>query len=132
MAVTEQIEGVSFSLLAADPTPAATLEEGVSYDYLGVDAKTVNEVPEDTAYNLAPVDSLTTKNLLESTRYVITSISQASQQYVVNKTWDTVAGAWVRWETESIDLGGDEYPGPGIFGVHTSDYRVETVKYTRS
>jgi len=54
-----------------------------------------------------------------------------STQYVVNKVWDTVAGEWVPWDTKEIDDTGKEYPGPGVFGVDTEGYRVETIKFTR-
>ena len=43
----------------------------------------------------------------------------------VNKAWDTVAGNWVVWETLGKDTSGVEYPGPGTFGVTTSDYRLQ-------
>lgn len=52
-------------------------------------------------------------------------------QSVVNRVWDTVAGDFVRWATDNIDSQGILYPGPGTFGVHTSDYVVETINYTR-
>lgn len=54
-----------------------------------------------------------------------------SEQTVVNRVWDTVAGDFVRWVTAGADSGGASYPGPGTFGVDTSDYVVETVKYAR-
>jgi len=53
-----------------------------------------------------------------------------SEQTVVNRVWDTVAGNFVRWMTNAIDSAGTFYPGPGTFGVHTSDYVVETINYT--
>lgn len=132
MAVTELIESTSFPVILSDATPTYVQEEDVSYDVFGLDSRSTTEVPEDTTYNLKPVDSRTTKIQSEYARYVITSISQASQQTIVNKAWDTVAGGWVHWQTETIDLGGAEYPGPGVFGIDTSDYRAETVSYTRS
>ncbi len=48
----------------------------------------------------------------------------------VNKVWDTVAGAWVRWITEFEDVGGLLYPGPGAFGADTSQYRVEAITFS--
>jgi len=48
-----------------------------------------------------------------------------------NVVWDTVASAYVTWLTYSIDSGGQRYPGPGVFGVNTSDYSVQTISYTR-
>jgi hypothetical protein len=44
---------------------------------------------------------------------------------VTNRVWDTVAGGEVRWETASPDSSGASYPGPGTFGVDTSDYTVD-------
>jgi hypothetical protein len=49
-----------------------------------------------------------------------------TEKTYLNKTWDTVASAWVMWETKYPDPKGASYPGPGTFGVDTSDYRFET------
>lgn len=44
---------------------------------------------------------------------------------VVNRVWDTTAGpAFVSWRSVTPDPDGDLYPGPGTFGVDTSDYAV--------
>ena len=44
----------------------------------------------------------------------------------INRVWDTAAGpAFVRWTTGTPDPSGSSYPGPGTFGVDTSDYTVE-------
>jgi hypothetical protein len=43
----------------------------------------------------------------------------------VNRVWDTVAGSFVRWATTSPNPTGTSYPGPGAFGVDTSDYCIE-------
>jgi len=53
-------------------------------------------------------------------------------QTVTNRVWDTIAGDFVRWVTEEIDSAGSSYPGPGTFGVDTSDYVVETIQFTRA
>ncbi len=46
----------------------------------------------------------------------------------VNRVYDTSAAGFVRWSsTTSPDSAGASYPGPGTFGVDTSDYCVETV-----
>jgi len=55
-----------------------------------------------------------------------------SEQTVVNRVWDTVAAGFVRWVTSQIDSAGSSYPGPGTFGVDTSDYVVETIQFTRA
>lgn len=45
----------------------------------------------------------------------------------VNRVWDVQAGpGFVRWETiDAADPAGTSYPGPGTFGVDTSDYCIE-------
>lgn len=44
---------------------------------------------------------------------------------VRNRVWDANAGpAFVSWETTFPDTQGVDYPGPGTFGVDTSDYTV--------
>ena len=48
--------------------------------------------------------------------------------YYRNRVWDTESGAsgnFVRWSTTTVDSAGASYPGPGAFGVDTSDYVVE-------
>jgi hypothetical protein len=42
-----------------------------------------------------------------------------------NRVYDSVAGKFVRWVTTAPDSIGASYPGPGVFGVTTSDYVVE-------
>jgi hypothetical protein len=42
-----------------------------------------------------------------------------------NRAYDSVAGGFVRWVTTTPDDIGASYPGPGVFGVTTSDYVVE-------
>lgn len=49
----------------------------------------------------------------------------------LNKVWDVIAGSWIAWETEYPDQDGGHYPGPGVFGVDTSDPRQETVVFGR-
>ena len=47
----------------------------------------------------------------------------------VNRVFDTVAADFVRWNTfDAPDPGGQQYPGPGTFGVQTSDYCVESFR----
>lgn len=47
----------------------------------------------------------------------------------MNKVWDTVAGGWVFWATDFEDVDGTLYRGPGVFGVNTSHYRVESIEF---
>lgn len=49
-----------------------------------------------------------------------------------NIVWDSVAGAYVTWRTYFIDNGGQYYPGPGVFGVSTSDFAVQIIHYDRN
>lgn len=50
----------------------------------------------------------------------------------VNRVWDTVAGGQVAWATSyGPDTTGQDYPGPGTFGVQTSDYCVERLSIVR-
>ena len=53
--------------------------------------------------------------------------SGATQITYTNRVWDTQAGpGFVRWDTvDASDPAGVSYPGPGTFGVHTSDFCVE-------
>lgn len=47
--------------------------------------------------------------------------------YATNRVWDSVAGAEVRWVTFRPDPTGAFYPGPGTFGVTTSQYTLEAI-----
>lgn len=67
----------------------------------------------------------------EVTEYMVYSTIGLSAQTVVNRVWDTVAADFVRWATSEIDRAGASYPGPGTFGVDTSDFVVETIQYAR-
>jgi hypothetical protein len=49
----------------------------------------------------------------------------SAQVLVVNKVWDSVAGDWVPWATIEKDIDGREYPGPGVFGGDTSNFRLQ-------
>lgn len=52
----------------------------------------------------------------------------ADVTYYVNRVFDTVAVGFVRWTTATTpDPTGTFYPGPGTFGVNTSDYCIERV-----
>ena len=41
---------------------------------------------------------------------------------VINRVFDSVANKFVFWISISADTTGARYPGPGVFGVTTSDY----------
>lgn len=49
--------------------------------------------------------------------------------FYLNRVWDTVAGGFVSWRSLAPDTTGERYPGPGVFGVSTSDYVVERTTY---
>lgn len=50
--------------------------------------------------------------------------------YYVNRVYDSVAGKFVPWTTATApDPTGASYPGPGVFGVTTTDYVVEHSYY---
>ena len=44
----------------------------------------------------------------------------------INRVYDSVAVKFVRWITATPDTIGAGYPGPGVFGVTTSDYVIES------
>ena len=51
--------------------------------------------------------------------------------YYRNRVYDTVAVNFVRWETLTApDPTGVVYPGPGVFGVNTSDYCIDLIRQT--
>jgi hypothetical protein len=88
------------------------------------------EIGEVASY-VTLTDSVAAAPISENYGYETTSVSQFPQQLVQQKVWDTVAGDWVVWETEAIDYDGMSYPGPGTWGVHTSDFRLQNIKFTR-
>lgn len=95
-----------------------------------IDSRDGTLLGEVAAYPSA-TDSRDSVVLAESSTYASTSLTQVPQQTTVQKVWDTVAGDWVLWATEGIDFNGGSYPGPGVWGAQTSDFRVLTLKYTR-
>lgn len=45
---------------------------------------------------------------------------------VINRVWDTMNGpGFQRWTTDEAQPFGEQYPGPGTYGVDTSDHCVE-------
>lgn len=63
--------------------------------------------------------------------YEIFLESGSAERSYVNRVWDSVANDFVRWTSSQADSSGSFYPGPGTFGVDTSDFVVETVQYGR-
>lgn len=52
------------------------------------------------------------------------TVSRTGANAATNRVYDTVAGRYVTWETAYPDPGGAQYPGPGVYGVNTSQYAV--------
>jgi hypothetical protein len=44
-----------------------------------------------------------------------------------NRVLDSQSSSYIRWITSEPDTAGTSYPGPGVFGVDTSDYCIEKV-----
>lgn len=44
---------------------------------------------------------------------------------ITNRVWYIVGGYEVRWQTAAPDTIGAFYPGPGVFGVNTTDYVID-------
>lgn len=91
------------------------------------------ELVEDILELTADPITVDVLDIADSVPYnvVVSSSVDMPLQTVINRVWDTVAGDFVRWATAEIDSGGSLYPGPGVFGVNTSDYVVETIQFTR-
>ena len=131
MAVVTQGEGTSYPSLGFNTDQVNQLDEAATFTQIPANANQVLQQPEVVGFTSIPFDSNDVVQVNESRRYIITSLTQSVSQTTVNKVWDTVAGAWVRWESEEIDHGGAYYPGPGDFETQTSDFRIETIKFTR-
>lgn len=108
---------------------AVIIGETVSYP-LAADSKDSVVLAEGVIYPLG-ADSKGSVAIAEASEFAVTSLTQLPAQTTVQKVWDTVAADWVLWETEGIDFNGGSYPGPGVWGAQTSDFRVQNVKYTR-
>lgn len=53
----------------------------------------------------------------------------ASVSYI-NRVLDSVAGNYVSWITTDPDTTGASYPGPGVWGVNTSNHVVMSLVYS--
>lgn len=94
----------------------------------------VNVVPEVWAKPLWEMDNGASSVELPEEYFIdkvypYPSFSGAVYSSYVNKVWDTVAGGWVFWSTTFEDVSGVMYPGPGAFGVNTSQYRIEAITF---
>lgn len=87
---------------------------------------------EETFFVDPFVDTLASDtSIAEEVILITTSVLEFPQQFVQQKVWDTVAGGWVLWATDSMDVDGANYPGPGTWGAETSSYRVLNITFTR-
>lgn len=108
---------------------AVELSEASVFDS-GTDTRTSVVRPETVSYDPG-TDVRTSAVFPEDHEFIAFSTSLFPQQEVLQKVWDTVAGGWVLWGTESIDYDGAEYPGPGAWGAQTSNFRIQNIKFTR-
>lgn len=53
-------------------------------------------------------------------------LTDLSTARYINRVYDSIAGKFVIWQSSSPDTTGSFYPGPGTFGVNTTDYVVIT------
>jgi hypothetical protein len=65
-------------------------------------------------------------NLVEPTTDSSLNLSELVSSRYVNRVYDTVAVKFIRWITNNPDTIGAAYPGPGVFGVTTMDYIIES------
>jgi len=65
-------------------------------------------------------------NLVEPTTDSSLNLSEIVSSRYVNRVYDTVAVKFIRWITNNPDTIGAAYPGPGVFGVTTMDYIIES------
>ena len=49
----------------------------------------------------------------------------------VNKVWDPIDGAYVRWRTYAPDLQGSEYPGTSVWAAVAASFCVEHITFQR-
>lgn len=131
MAVVIQGEGASYNTEAVDANQVNEQPEIALYQLEPVDDAQVNEQPEVTSFMQMFPDAHLSNVRGEGVRYIATSLTQAAQQTIVNRVWDELLPGFVWWETEEIDYVGAHYPGPGDFETQTTDYKLETVKFTR-
>ncbi len=78
--------------------------------------------PRDRRYDI--LASMSTPFISES--IVINSTTTTTITYT-NRVYDSVASKLIRWVTNTPDVTGASYPGPGVFGVNTSNYVIENI-----
>ena len=98
---------------------AVELAEASFFD-IGPDARETNELPEFVSFAIGP-DTRGTVILPEAVEYITASVSLLPQQSTIQKVW----------ATDAIDYDGTEYPGPGVWGAQTSNFRIQNIKFTR-
>lgn len=131
MAVVVQSEGVAYGTAPLDAHQVNQQLEIVNLLSGMLDTHQANQQLEQVAFEPRLPDAHGSNVRPEGVRYIITSLTQGVNQSTVNRVWDQVLGGHVWWATEEIDVSGAHYPGPGDFETQTTDFRVETVKFTR-
>ena len=109
-----------------------TSSEKASFLAAPAEANALVPVGEATSF-ITPL-TLTT-GFVSSTEIIRYRSVAVIHRLVTNIVWDTTenagSGGWVSWQTESVDPGGLSYPsGHGVYGVDTSDYRIQGISYT--
>jgi hypothetical protein len=115
-------------------TSAAAFEDlGIKQNTASYSAEQTNAVTPDFAPRDKSRDTLaefrTTAlnyNLVEPTTDSSLNLSEIVSSRYVNRVYDTVAVKFIRWITNTPDTIGAAYPGPGVFGVTTMDYIIES------
>lgn len=65
----------------------------------------------------------------ERGRHLPNYIEPKAYKLYHNRVYDTTAGSFVIWTSvDSPDSTGTSYPGPGTFGVNTSDYCLVNIQ----
>jgi hypothetical protein len=65
-------------------------------------------------------------NLVEPASDAASSLLSLVSTRYVNRVYDSVATKFVRWITPTPDTVGAAYPGPGTFGITTTDFVIES------
>ena len=101
---------------------------GVTKDGWTVTPTVVND--KETTYQITPAVAwpaaafdlkVLAENRYDSATATAAYTAPGTANYV-NRVRDSVAAAFVFWDTAAPDPSGAFYPGPGTFGVHTSDF----------
>lgn len=110
-----------------------TLGEDVTFISIPASTVALLSLNEATSYTSIPTDTNAFITVTEDVSFTNTLAGEGggAQEHIINKVWDTAVGggSWVLWETDAVDDSGSEYPYPANWGVSTSLYRVQSVRY---